>query len=354
MRHSSLCAATVLTIVVVGLSLGAGEPPAGVFRIGSLTVNPGQSLSGYLDIPPRQDEGTTIPLTVIHGLLPGPVVACVAGVHGCEYPPILALYRLRTLIDPLKLAGTVILVHIANVPSFARRTVYYTPADWKNLNRVFPGSPDGTLSQRIAFVLNEEVVGRCDVLLDLHGGDANEALMPYTYWMIGDDPALNAKSRDLALAFGLRHIIIDATRTRDLTDSKYLGNTAILRGKAAITTETGALGRTDVEYIDMAERGILGVMRHLGMIEGRAEPVANPVWIDDYIVLNSGTTGLFTSLVKMGQNVAAGDRVGFVSDYLGTPREDIRAPFAGLVLYVIGTPPTSRGEPLIELGHIKE
>jgi hypothetical protein len=345
-----------LAVLLISAALAPCLPAAtnSDFQVGGLKARPGEIVSGYLDVPAKAGEGTIIPITVINGLGKGPVLACVAGIHGVEYPPILALYRLKGQVDPKTLSGTLLLVHVANVPSFARRTIYYNPSDWKNLNRVFPGEANGTLSQRIAYVLNQEVIGRCDDLLDLHGGDGNEALMPYTYWMISADPKLNAVSRGLALAFGLRHIIIDETRTRSLSDSKYLGNTAILRGKPAITTETGALGRTDEEYVKMVLDGVHGVMQYLGMTAGKPAPVADPVWIDKYEVLSSGTTGLFTATVKMSERVVQGQKVGFVMDYLGNVKEEVRAPFDGLVLYVLGTPPISQGEPMIEVGHLKK
>jgi predicted deacylase len=336
------------------LTAWAASPTDEAFRIGGLSVPPGEAVSGYLEVPKKADGGTVIPVTILHGAHPGPVLACVAGVHGYEYPPILALYNLKDRVDPKTLRGTLILVHIANVPTFAGRAIYYTPGDHKNLNRLFPGDANGSISQRIAFVINEEVISRADALLDMHGGDGNEALMPYTYWMVGADEALNEKSKALALAFGLRHIIIDNTRGQVLAESKYLGNTALLRGKPAITTETGALGSVAPEYVRMAENGVVQVMRQLGMVEGPVKPAQDPVWIDRYEVLNSASTGLFTPLVRMGEAVVAGQKLGFVTDYLGRPAEDVRAPFEGIILYILGTPPTSTGEPLAEVGHLKK
>ena len=87
------------------------------------------------------DAGTQIPVTTIEGAQPGPTLALIAGNHGYEYPPILALQQLRTEIDAAALSGTVILVHVANMPSFLGRTVYFSPVDGKNLNRVYPGRP---------------------------------------------------------------------------------------------------------------------------------------------------------------------------------------------------------------------
>jgi predicted deacylase len=324
------------------------------FLIGAVRVRRGGSHSGTLTVPEKDGVGTQIPYTVIHGARKGPVLALVAGVHAYEYPPILALYRLKDAIDPKALRGTVLMVHIANLPSFKRRTIYYGPDDWKNLNRVFPGDPAGTMSQRIAAVLNEEVVKRADVLVDMHCGDGNEALIPYTYWMIRGDKRFDAKTKELALAFGLPHIIIDNTRGQDPKESKYLGNTAILQGKPAITTEAGYLGRTDEESIVRNVRGVMSVMRHLDMVDGKPEPAADPVWIDKYEVVTSKWNGLFAPRVEMGYYVRQGQIVGTITDYLGEWREDVKAPFTGILLYVIATPPCNEGEPLFEVGRIKE
>jgi predicted deacylase len=322
--------------------------------IGSLKILPGQIISGFLDVSARDGVGTTIPVTVIRGTKQGKTLALVAGVHGFEYPPILALYRLKAMINPKELAGTIVFVHIANVPSFLRRTIYYNPYDWKNLNRVFPGDPAGTLSQRIAHVLTEEIVKKCDGLIDLHCGDGNEALIPYTYWMISGEKKMDDLTRTMALAFGIRHIIIDESRSKDIKDSKYLGNTAVLFGKAAITTESGFLGRTDEESIRRNIDGILGVMRLFQMIEGQPDIVTDPVWIDRYEVVYSQTDGLFYPQAEMGHYVARGQKVGYVTDLLGQVKEELRAPFGGILLYIINTPPTSKGEPLFEVGRVKE
>ncbi len=349
-RFQKALGAVLLGALALALPASAGED----FAIGGARVKSGSLASGTLAVPAKDGVGTEIPYTVIHGAKPGRVLALVAGVHAFEYPPILALYRLKTMIDPAALRGTVLMVHIANLPSFKRRTIYYGPDDWKNLNRVFPGDIDGTMSQRIAAVLDEEVIKRADVLLDMHCGDGNEALIPYTYWMISGDKAFDATTRDLALAFGLPHIIIDDTRGHDLKDSKYLGNTAILRGKAAITTEAGFLGRTDEESVGLNVHGVLSVLRHLGMIDGAPEPVADPVWIDQYEVVNSKWSGLFTPRAGMGSYVREGQVVGTVTDYFGAWKEDVRAPFTGILLYIIGTPPCNAGEPLFEVGRVKD
>ena len=353
----SLMRRTVTAAIIFGLALsyGAAARAGEDFAIGAAKVKAGTAASGYLAVPAGKDGAATeIPYTVLHGAKKGPVLALVAGIHAYEYPPILALYRLKAAIDPKSLSGTLVLVHIANLPSFEKRTLYYVPQDWKNLNRVFPGDLKGTMSQRIAAVLNDEIIGRADVVIDMHCGDGNEALIPYTYWMISGRKDFDAKTRELALAFGLPHIIIDDTRGHDLKDSKYCGNTAILRGKPAITTEAGYLGHSDEESVGLNLKGALSVMRHLGMIDGKPEPAAEPVWIDKYEVVNSKWSGVWTPLARMGAYVRAGEIVGTVQDYLGAWKEDVRAPFTGILLYVIGTPPCNEGEPLFEVGRVKE
>jgi predicted deacylase len=324
------------------------------FSLGTLTVARGEMKSGFLVVPEKDGIGSSIPLTIIHGAKKGKVLALVAGVHGSEYPPVLALYRLKDMLNPSQVSGTLILVHIANLPSFQRRTIYFNPFDWKNLNRVFPGDPKGTLSQRTAYVLTESVIQRCDALVDMHCGDANEALIPYSYWMISGRKGFDAQTREMALAFGLHHIIIDTTRTKDPADSKYLGNTALLRGKPAITTESGLLGRTDEESIARNVRGALNVMKHFGMIAGKPETAADTIWVDQFEVVNSDRDGLFYPKVEMGASVSAGETVGILQDYLGQTKEEVKAPFAGIILYVIGTPPANKGEPLFEVGRIKK
>ena len=336
-------------LIPSALSAPAREP----FRLGTMTVPAGETLSGRLEVPDPEGKGTFIPVSVVHGAKPGKILALIAGTHGYEYPPILALQRIRKEIDPKSLAGTLILVHIANLPSFQRRTVYYGPADGKNLNRVFPGDSRGTLSQRIAFVLTESVIKRCDALIDMHCGDGNEALIPYSYWTISGRPDLDERAKELCLAFGLRHIIIDTTRTKDSASSVYLANTGTLLGKPAITTEAGFLGRTDEADVQRNIQGAKNVMRLLGLIEGRARPLSDPIWIDRYEVVMAGRDGLFYPKVKMGAPVKAGEAVGVLRDYWGEGAEDVRAPFAGIILYILGTPPANAGEPLFEVGRIK-
>lgn len=324
------------------------------FTVGTIAAEPGTKASGFLEVPKGVDDGTQIPVTVIHGVKAGPVLGLVAGTHGYEYSPIVAMQRFPWKINPKELAGTIVVVHVANVPSFLSRTIYYSPTDGKNLNRVYPGKAEGTVSERIAHVITREVIEKVDYLVDLHCGDGNEALRPYSYWMTSGTPEVNEKSKEMALAFGLDHIVIDNERTKDPNNSVYTSNTAITRGKPSITTETGLLGRVDTDGADLAEAGVFNLLRHFKMLPGEPRRPGNPIWIDKNEVLRSPATGTFNARVQPGHTVAQGTLLGVLTDFFGNQIQEIRAPFAGVVLYVVATPPVRQGEPLGMIGHIQE
>jgi uncharacterized protein len=336
--------------------LGTTVPAAGQqpFVIRDVSAAPGAVAQGTMAIPPAGgDEGTTIPFTLINGSQPGPVLALIAGTHGMEYPPILALQRLRDQIDPKTLRGTVVMVHVANMPSFLGRTIYYSPIDGKNLNRVFPGKPDGTISERIAHAITREVIERSTHLVDIHCGDGNEWLRPYTYWTTTGDPTVAEAGREMALAFGLEIIVMDDSRPGTAEESVYVSNTAITRGKPALTVESGALGQTDEASIARIERGVAGLLRHLGMRPDGPAPVATPIWIGRNEVLRANTTGILYPEVEADQQVAAGALMARITDFHGRTLEEIKAPFAGRVLYIVATPPITKGEPVGMIGEEK-
>jgi predicted deacylase len=291
---------------------------------------------------------TTIPISVYNGSKPGPVLALTAGIHGYEYPPILALQRLQLK----KLAGTLIVVHVANIPSFLGRTVYFSPLDGKNLNRVFPGKKNGTPSEQIAHAITTQVIDKCDYLLDLHCGDGNESLRPYVYQTVTGDAAFDLRIEELVASFGIDHIVIDRARPKDPMASMYCSNTAITRGKPAMTVESGFLGTTDEKSTRAILRGIENVMRHLKMIDGKPFKT-KPVYLDPAEVLNSPATGILYPHVERDQMVTKGAVLAHITDFFGKKIGHVKAPFAGVVLYVVATPPITQGQPVACVGRIR-
>jgi len=310
--------------------------------------------SHTIDVPHGVDAGTQIPITTITGTHPGPVLALIAGNHGYEYPPILALQKLRAHIDDGELSGKLIVVHVANMPSFLGRTVYFSPVDGKNLNRVYPGQSDGTVSQRIAYAITREVIEKADYVLDLHCGDGNESLRPYVYQAVTGEEKMDAAITRLVLAFGIDHILVDRNRPKDPAQSLYCSTTAITRGKPAVTIESGLLGRSDVESVDRIVYGVRGVMRELKMTKDGPPPVENPVYLDPSAVIVSPATGILYPLVERDQMVAKGTVLARITDFFGIEIALVESPLAGKVLYVVATPPIVKGQPVACVGTVRQ
>ena len=211
----------ILLLIVTVWAMARPAAAQQAFTVGPVTAPPGAIAAGTIQVAARAgDAGTTIPITVINGASAGPVLALIAGTHGMEYVPIVALQRMRDTIDPKTLKGTIIMVHVANMPSFLGRTIYYSPIDGKNLNRVYPGKADGTISERIADTITRDVIARATHVIDLHCGDGNESLRPYSYWITTGEPKVAQAGREMALAFGLDHIVVDKERPTDPAASR--------------------------------------------------------------------------------------------------------------------------------------
>jgi predicted deacylase len=306
--------------------------------------------SRIIEVPAAADAGTFIPVTTIHGARPGPVLALIAGNHGYEYPPILALQKMRGQLDAAELSGTVVMVHVANMPSFLGRTIYFSPIDGKNLNRVYPGRPDGTVSERIAYAITTEIIEKADYVLDLHCGDGNEWLRPYVYQAVTRDTQLDEAVARLVLAFGISHVLVDRNRPTDPARSLYCSTTAITRGKPAMTVESGALGMRDEESVDIIVTGIHGVLRELGMCSSGPAPMTAPIFLDPAEVVSSPATGILYPLVDRDQTVLQGAPLARITDFFGKTLAEVRAPIDGLVLYIVTTPPIREGQPVACVG----
>lgn len=331
----------------------AAEP----FELAHLLVQPGEMLSGEITIDPiGDDSGTFIPITVLHGTRAGPVLSLIAGIHGSEYAPILAMQELPSLIDPSQLSGTVIVVHIANIPAFTGRTVYFGPGDLKNLNRSFPGDADGTITERIADALTRHVIKRADYLIDIHAGDANESLRPsYSayYAEAGGDEVI-AESRRIAMAFGLETIVQFAGAYDSVEDAIYTSAQAVTLGIPAMDVESGERGLTNDKYTDPIIAGVLSVMRELEMIEGEPGLPQNPLIISDRARVYSEYAGIWhvNPLVQTGDYVSRGTWLGVITDYFGNELDTVSAPESGVLLILFSSPPVNEGDPLVVIGKL--
>src|SRR5215471_14328144 len=267
------------------------------FQVGSASGAPGTKATGFLEVPAGSDAATKVPVVVIQGEKPGPVLTLASGSHGTEYASILAVEQLIEKLDPKQISGTVILLPLINTASFEQKVPHLNPVDGKSMNRFYPGKLDGTQTERASFLITKQVVERSDYLIDYHGGDLDEDLRPYSYWPKSGNDKQDAITREMVLAFGLDTIIIASERPKDPNASRYLDNTANTRGKPAIAVEAGHAGTVEPQDVHALVSGTLNVMRYLKMLPGTASMVEHPVWIGKVDTISSEQTGFFYPLV---------------------------------------------------------
>jgi predicted deacylase len=328
--------------------LGAAQRTS--YVVGTASAAPGQKATGYLEVPAGIDAGTNIPVVVVNGDKPGPVLALVTGAHGTEYASVIAIEKLIVDLDPAQISGTVILIPLVNVASFEQKVPHVNPVDNKSMNRFYPGKADGTQTERASFLITKYVVDRSDYLIDYHGGDLDESLRPYAYWGPTGKDRQDHISKEMVLAFGLDHIIIWHDRPADLAASRYLDNTASLRGKPSIVVEAGYAGTVDTDDVALLINGTLSTMRALKMLPGAPHYIENPVWLDKIVDIVSDGPGIWYPLVRRGSYVQAGMKLGYVTDYFGKVTLEPRAPESGVVLHVNAVPSLKKGDNIANLG----
>jgi predicted deacylase len=322
------------------------------FSVGTATAEAGQKVTGTIDVPAGSDAATQIPVVVIRGSNPGPTLALVSGAHGTEYASIIALEGLIGSLDATQISGTVIILPLVNIASFEQKVPHVNPIDNKSMNRFYPGNEDGTQTERASFLITKEVVDQSDFLIDFHGGDLDESLRPYAYWVVTGDKKEDAASKEMVLAFGLDHIIISSDRPKDRAATRYLDNTAAMRGKPTITVEAGYAGTVETDDVAALVQGTRSVMRLLKMLPGTAHGIDHPVWIKTLGEVTSPVDGIFYPLVKRDTFVEAGRKLGDVTDYFGKVIFEARAPVSGIILHICAVPSMKKGDNIANIGVI--
>jgi predicted deacylase len=283
-------------------------------------------------------DGVEIPFGLVEGDRPGPVLLVTAGVHGSEYCSIEAALRLMRQA-PEGLSGTILVLPILNRTGFRRRSIYVMPEDGRNLNRMFPGKPDGSLSERLADWLVTQIYPAADAYLDLHGGDLSEELVPFSLFPNGSEA-----SKALAVAFGLP-IAISAG------GEGYTINAAGRLGVPSIIAEVGGNGLWDEAGVTQMMEGIARVMHHLHMIAGPvpAAPQPMPEMVTMWVAA-AGADGLWYPLKQRSQPVATGEVLGEIRDVFGAVLETIRSKQDGFILYRLSSLAVNKGEALLGVG----
>jgi predicted deacylase len=274
-----------------------------------------------------------IPYFEIQGRGDGPRLTVVAGVHGTEYTSIAAAREWASDLREDELSGQVTVVPVVNLPAFWARSPFVVPLDGKNLNCSFPGRADGSAAERLAAAVTENLIAGSDYLLDLHAGDLPEALEPFTLY---DESPVADRARELALAYGLGHVVRQAAANRTVGGSTSA--VAADLGIPAITAESGQCGILDRASVDRHLRGLRNVARSLGLTAGAVEQFPAPVEHDSWVWLRTEAAGWWQPVVDTGQDVDEGALLGTVAPILGGEPTQIHAPAAGVPLFITSSP----------------
>jgi predicted deacylase len=340
---------SLMLLTILTLSLKAEQKP---FDFMGDQVAPGTKKSFMIPIRDGKDS-TFIPVTVFHGKDAGKVLGITAGVHGYEYPPIIAAQELTKYLQPTEMKGTVILVHVANVEGFLGHRLRVNPLDNKNLNRVFPGSENGTITEKIAFEISNQVIKKCDYFLDIHAGDANSELRPYSgYYNYSDVASLSAEGKAMAMALGFEFIVQFGNENKVPEQSIYCSREAIRQNIPAVDIECGGFGQAGPLEIQYIVGAVKNLFSHLDIQKGPKPSVSNHVFIKNRTDVVSTHTGIFYTRIKAGDYIRKGMLLGYVTDFFGNHLSDIIAPADGVVLYMSNTPPVSKNEQLFNIGLI--
>jgi predicted deacylase len=309
---------------------------------------PGQRATGSFTF--KSDAGLakySWPYLAIVGRSPGPRMLVTAGIHAAEYTGTLAAIRLGRMIDPGEVSGTLVILPLLNRPGFYERSIYVNPEDNDNLNRLFPGDPNGTWGQRFAHHLLTSVIKEFDHSIDLHAGDLIEDLVPFVIYRETGVAALDAEIKKMADAYGAKWAVKSAP-TGERPGSLYA--VAALNGIAAMLAESGGNGLPREDDIARHVSGVGNILRAIGSLGGVAERVAAPTVVASFDWLRSPVEGIFHSRVRVDQKVAKGEVVGELTDLVGEPLATIKAPVSGVVLFIVTSPAIKKDGLLLAIG----
>ncbi len=286
--------------------------------------------AGYLRVPQSRNLsgwGTVeVPIAVI-ARGKGPTVLITGGVHGDEYDGQVAVSRLLHTLQPDRVRGRVILMPAVDLPACLAMT-RLCPYDARDLNRVFPGNPDGTFTERLAHFIDTEILPLVDVSLDLHTGGSSMDFVPSTNMHFLDDPQRMQRTLDAAAAFGAPYNVV----FWGVDESSTLTSAVERRGIVSLGTELGGYARVSVEGVAVGERGAANILKRFGVIEGEPDAAGNDgtprtrhMQVRDSSAFSfAPAPGLFEPRHRVGDTVQAGEVAGylhFVEDVERAPLE---------------------------------
>lgn len=281
-----------------------------------------------------------LPIIVVKGAKEGTVFTWLSGVHGAEYASIIATQELLKEIDPTQLSGTLVVIPIANEGAFYGREPYVNPLDGKNLNNAFPGNSEGTVTDQIAHYITQNIIPVTDVFLDIHGGDAPEDLLPFVcYYVDENQPEQTALAKRLSDNSGFDYSVAYPFNINYEQPAKYAFKQAVQDGKTGVSIECGRLGLVEQEAVALIKKGVYNMIGELNMYGSSLGPSEKLLKLGGQIYIDTKVAGIFYSDLKAGDEVKAGDIVGYTTDAFGKTLEEYKTPEDGIVLYMLATPP---------------
>ena len=302
------------------------------------------------------DNSGYVPVSVLKGNKVGKVFTIIAGIHGYEYPPIIAVQEFLKEIDLKKLNGTLVVIPIANTASFFTRTPFVNPQDAKNLNTAFPGEKTGTITEKLTHFITTQIIPASDVFLDIHGGDACEDLIPFVcFYNNTEQQKQTALARKLAEQSGFEYVISYPYNIMDTEPAKYAFKQAVQDGKTALSIECGKLGNVQEENVNLIKNGVYAMLATMGMYS-KSNPVPHPnlKFGNHQKYIKSTVQGIFYSDYKAGDFVKKGDVVGYTTNVFGEIIENYKVPMDGIILYKLATPPINIGDTVLCISSLVE
>jgi predicted deacylase len=310
----------------------------GILEIGGVSIAKGERRTIELEVANLYTHSqVTMPIHVIRGKRDGPTLFISAAIHGDELNGIEIVRRLLTLPTLKNLRGTLIAVPIVNVQGFLAHTRYLP--DRRDLNRCFPGSEKGSMGGRLANLFANEIVMKSDCGIDLHTGAIHRSNLPQIRANL-DDPRV----QKLADAFGTPLMLNAELRDGSLREYAAGHNVPIL------VYEAGEALRFDETCITTGLKGVVNVMRSLGMISGKAgKRKKPPILARSSNWLRAEQSGIFRATSGLGDRVAKGEVMGFISDPLGGGETSCIAQFAGVIIGRLNLPLVNEGDAIFHV-----
>lgn len=313
------------------------------FAFGGVDIDPGSRRT--IDLPvSRLSDHTPVTMSahVIHGRRPGPTMFISAAIHGDEVIGVEIVRRLLRTPAMNRISGTLLAVPIVNSFGFMNRSRYLP--DRRDLNRSFPGSPEGSLAARLAHMFSREIVGRSDVGIDLHSAAIHRTNLP----QIRVSPS-KPQTMELAKAFGAPFILTSKIRDGSLRHAAQSNGVDIL------VYEAGEALRFDELAVRAGVAGILRVMRQLEMIsaKGVPKPKAEPIQSRSSYWLRAPIGGLLRGFKSTGEEVFEGDIVAVISDPFGEIEKEIVIEKPGLLIGRAVLPVVNEGDALFHVAEVK-